>query len=195
MSKFIKIASVVLAFTVIIGIYFYKNGVSKQSVDDLKSNSDLSQQQSSEVNNENKDDIDNSVNNSSLGLEDNAVDTTINKVDENISNNSNANIENQNKAGVITNKSLPMLVDLGAGTCIPCKMMAPILEEAQKAYEGKAIVKVIDVNESRDEAMKYGIRVIPTQIFFDADGKEVYRHEGFMPKEDIVSKFKEMGVE
>ena len=88
-----------------------------------------------------------------------------------------------------------MLVDLGAGTCIPCKMMAPILEEAQKAYEGKAIVKVIDVNESRDEAMKYGIRVIPTQIFFDADGKEVYRHEGFMPKEDIVSKFKEMGVE
>ena len=158
MNKFIKIGSVALVFVVIIGIYFYKNGVSKQSVDDSKSNSDLSQQQSSKVNN------------SSSGLGDNAVDVT-------------------------TNKSLPMLVDLGAGTCIPCKMMAPILEEAKKEYEGKAIIKIIDVNENRDEAIKYNISLIPTQIFFDANGKEVYRHEGVLEKEEIAAKFKEMGVQ
>ena len=91
-------------------------------------------------------------------------------------------------------KNLPILIDLGAGTCEPCKMMAPILEELQKEYAGKVKVEVIDINENRQEANKYKIRVIPTQIFFNAKGEEVYRHEGFMPKEDIVQVFREMGV-
>lgn len=92
-------------------------------------------------------------------------------------------------------KSLPMLVDLGAGTCNPCKMMVPILEELKNEYSGKAIIKVIDINENFQEAKNYDIRVIPTQIFFNAKGEEVYRHEGFMPKEDIVQGFREMGIE
>lgn len=89
---------------------------------------------------------------------------------------------------------LPKLVDLGAGKCIPCKKMAPILEEAKKLYEGLAEVVFIDVWENRDEGAKYGVRMIPTQIFYDATGKEVLRHEGFFPMEDIQKQFEAMGV-
>ena len=89
---------------------------------------------------------------------------------------------------------LPMLVDLGKGTCIPCKKMKPILDELMAEYEGRAIVKVIDLRYERQAAKEYGIRLIPTQIFFDADGNEVYRHEGFMDKQSIKNKFAEMGV-
>jgi thioredoxin 1 len=90
---------------------------------------------------------------------------------------------------------LPRLVDLGATKCIPCKMMAPILEELAKEYKGKLKVEFIDVWEKRDAGEKYGIRVIPTQIFFDRKGKEFFRHEGFYPKEDILRKFKDQGIE
>ena len=89
---------------------------------------------------------------------------------------------------------LPKLVDLGAGKCVACKKMGPILEEAKKLYEGKAEVVFIDVWENRDAAGPYGIRTIPTQIFFDAAGKEVFRHEGFFPMEDIQKQFESMGV-
>ena len=93
------------------------------------------------------------------------------------------------------NKPLPRLVDLGAGKCIPCKMMAPILEDLKKTCTGRMDVVFIDVWETPDAAKKYGINVIPTQIFYDADGKELFRHEGFFGKEDILAKWKELGVE
>jgi len=92
-------------------------------------------------------------------------------------------------------KTLPRLVDLGAGTCIPCKMMAPILEELKKEYAGVFNVNFIDIHKNPDQADKYSIRVIPTQIFFDASGKELFRHEGFFSKEDILAKWAEIGVE
>lgn len=88
----------------------------------------------------------------------------------------------------------PKLVDLGAGKCIPCKMMAPILEELKEEYQGKFDVVFIDVWENKSAGDRYGIRVIPTQIFFDADGKELFRHEGFYSKEDILGKWKELGI-
>lgn len=88
----------------------------------------------------------------------------------------------------------PKLVDLGAGKCIPCKKMAPIIEEAKKLYEGKADIEFIDVWENKSAGEPYGIRMIPTQIFFDATGKEVFRHEGFFPMEDIQKQFESMGV-
>jgi thioredoxin 1 len=91
-------------------------------------------------------------------------------------------------------EKLPMLVDLGKGTCIPCKKMKPILEEMEVEYKGKAIVRVIDLRYEPKEADKYKIRLIPTQIFFDREGKEVFRHEGFMDKPAIKAKFAEMGV-
>jgi thioredoxin 1 len=89
---------------------------------------------------------------------------------------------------------LPMLVDLGKGTCIPCKKMKPILDELTIEYQGRAIVKVIDLRYEPRAARQYKIRLIPTQIFYDADGNEVYRHEGFMDKQSIKTKFAEMGV-
>ncbi len=89
---------------------------------------------------------------------------------------------------------LPTLVDLGKGTCIPCKKMKPILDELKLEYEGRAIVKVIDLRYEPQAARQYRVRLIPTQIFYDADGNEVYRHQGFMDKQSIKMKFAEMGV-
>lgn len=92
-------------------------------------------------------------------------------------------------------KALPRLVDLGAGKCIQCKMMVPVLDELKRTYEGKLDVVFIDVWEKEEEAKKYAINIIPTQIFFDAEGRERFRHEGFFSKEDILAKWKEFGVE
>ncbi|HIJ67578.1 MAG TPA: thioredoxin fold domain-containing protein [Planctomycetes bacterium] len=92
-------------------------------------------------------------------------------------------------------ENLPRLVDLGAGKCIPCKMMKPILDELKEEYKEKFKVVFIDVWENPAKAGAYGIRIIPTQIFFDASGKELFRHEGFYSKADILSKWKEVGVD
>jgi thioredoxin 1 len=98
------------------------------------------------------------------------------------------------KADDKTSAPLPRLVDLGAGKCIPCKMMAPILKELKEQYKGRLDVVFIDVWEKPAEAKKYRIDIIPTQIFYDASGKELFRHEGFFSKEEILSKWKELGV-
>jgi len=92
-----------------------------------------------------------------------------------------------------SNKNTPRLVDLGADKCIPCKMMAPILEELKKEYAGQMKVEFIDVWKNKKAAEEYGIQSIPTQIFYDASGKEVFRHEGFFSKEDILDKCKDLG--
>jgi len=91
-------------------------------------------------------------------------------------------------------KPLPRLLDLGAGKCIPCKMMAPILEELRKEYAGRMEVTFIDVWQNPDAGKAYNVEMIPTQIFYDADGKELFRHTGFFGKEDILAKWKELGV-
>ena len=99
-----------------------------------------------------------------------------------------------NLARTLTPVRLPRLLDLGANKCIPCKMMAPILDELTQTYEQTFEVEVIDVWEDRAAARKYAIRVIPTQIFYDANGKERFRHEGFMSREAILAKWEELGV-
>ena len=91
--------------------------------------------------------------------------------------------------------ALPRLVDLGASKCIPCKMMKPILTKLTKDYAGRMEVVFIDVWERRDAGERYGIRLIPTQIFYDAAGTERARHEGFMSEKDILAKWKELGIE
>lgn len=92
-------------------------------------------------------------------------------------------------------EALPRLLDLGAKKCIPCKKMAPILEELSDEYAGIFDVEFIDVwlPENEKRAEEYNISLIPTQIFFDASGKELWRHEGFLAKEDILAKWKELG--
>lgn len=89
---------------------------------------------------------------------------------------------------------LVTMVDLGAKTCIPCKMMAPILEKLAAEYEGTAAIIFIDVWEDAAQAKKFRVSMIPTQIFFDAEGNEVSRHVGFMAEADIVAQLDKMGV-
>jgi thioredoxin 1 len=99
------------------------------------------------------------------------------------------------KAPPVATAKLPRMVDLGAGKCIPCKMMAPILAELKRDYSDRFITEFIDVWVNPDAGKPYGIEVIPTQIFFDAEGKELFRHVGFYGKEDILGKWKELGVD
>lgn len=99
------------------------------------------------------------------------------------------------KAGPASTAKLPKMVDLGAGKCIPCKMMKPILDDLKANYADRFTTVFIDVWENPDEGKKYGIEMIPTQIFYDAEGKERFRHVGFFGKEDILAKWKELGVD
>lgn len=90
---------------------------------------------------------------------------------------------------------IPRLVDVGAGKCIPCKMMAPILEELRKEYAGRLRIDFVDVWVNPDAGEPYKIEMIPTQIFYDGAGKELFRHQGFFGKEDILGQWKELGVD
>jgi thioredoxin 1 len=95
----------------------------------------------------------------------------------------------------LPSKGMVTLVDVGAKSCIPCKMMDPILQKMDKRYEGKVAVIFIDVRFHQEEARRFHVNGIPTQIFFDKTGKEIYRHTGFMSEAAIVEQFKKMGVE
>jgi len=91
-------------------------------------------------------------------------------------------------------KGMVTMVDLGAKSCVPCKMMAPILEKLERDYKGRAAIVFLDVWKEPDQAKRFGIKVIPTQIFYDKQGNEVLRHTGFMSEEAIVAQLKKMGV-
>ena len=86
----------------------------------------------------------------------------------------------------------PVLVDFGRTTCAPCRQIKPILEELSKELEGRVHVLIIDTDEFGYLSNRYEIRVVPTQIFFDASATEVYRHRGFMSRQDILAKLKEL---
>ncbi len=90
---------------------------------------------------------------------------------------------------------IPKLLDFGRGKCIPCKAMAPILKELSEEYKDRVIIKVIEIDQERNLTEANRIRLIPTQIFFDAQNKEILRHEGFMSKDDIKKVFLKMGVQ
>ncbi len=91
-------------------------------------------------------------------------------------------------------KDMVTMVDLGATSCIPCKMMAPIIEELAAEYRGKAAILFVDVWQNPDEAKKFKVSMIPTQIFFDRVGNEIYRHSGFLDKNTIMAQLAQMGV-
>ena len=74
-------------------------------------------------------------------------------------------------------------------------MMAPVLEELKKEYAGRLIVEFIDIWKNPEQGDAYQVQMIPTQIFFDASGRELFRHEGFFSKADILAKWKELGVD
>ena len=92
-------------------------------------------------------------------------------------------------------KPLPRLIDFGAGTCATCKMMTTVLEELAGEYNNRLTIQIIDTGEDKETTASYSIRMIPTQIFLDAEGNELFRHEGFISKGDILKKWDELGVE
>jgi thioredoxin 1 len=96
--------------------------------------------------------------------------------------------------GIPNPKSLPMLLDFGRGVCIPCKMMKPILEEIAREYDGKLLVKILEIDQHRDLMKQFRVHLIPTQIFINPKGEIVHRHEGFMDKASVVNILNQMGV-
>jgi len=91
-------------------------------------------------------------------------------------------------------KGIPVIVDLGAGHCIPCKEMKPILEGLSKELKGKVLVHIVDLNIEPQYGDVFKVRLIPTQIFFNPSGDVVFRHEGLMKREDILKKLKELDL-
>ncbi len=91
-------------------------------------------------------------------------------------------------------KQRARFVEVGAESCVPCKMMQPILDELRSEYKGELEVVMADVWKNPDLGKKYGVRSIPTQVIYDSSGEEVFRHMGYWPKEDIDAKLKELGI-
>ncbi len=85
-------------------------------------------------------------------------------------------------------KDTVTMVDFGSTSCLPCKLMEPIMEQLKGEYQGRAAILLIDVVKDRDMAGSFNIRAIPTQVFFDNTGKEVWRHAGFLDKKSITKK-------
>ena len=87
---------------------------------------------------------------------------------------------------------LPVLAEFGRGICIPCKMMKPVLDSVSAEFQGRAVVLTVEIDRYMDLSRKLRITLIPTQIFFDEEGGEVYRHQGFMPKQDVVEQLSKL---
>jgi len=92
-------------------------------------------------------------------------------------------------------EGLPKLVDVGADKCIPCIKMAPVLEGLKEEFSGRLEVRFVDAWKYRAEAAKYRVQMIPTQIFYSADGKELFRHIGFYGRQEILAKWQELGYD
>lgn len=103
--------------------------------------------------------------------------------------------KSENMVNIYSNeKNLPVFLEFGSTTCEPCKTMVPITASIEKKYEGKLVFKFINIYEDIKTSEQYKIRVVPTQIFLNSDGKLMYRHEGVMYEDEIINKLKEMGV-
>jgi thioredoxin 1 len=94
----------------------------------------------------------------------------------------------------LINRHKITLYEFGAGKCVQCKNMKPIIEGLQKELEGKVEVKLFDVGVDKEITEKHKIMLIPCQVFLDGEGKELFRHEGFFSKEEILGKLKELGA-
>ena len=93
----------------------------------------------------------------------------------------------------LSRSALPLLLDLGADYCPPCRKQAPVLDGLKEEFAGRLRVRYIDVQVDSDAAQQYGVRVIPTQIFIYPRGEELYRHEGFFSRDAIVDQWRELG--
>ena len=102
--------------------------------------------------------------------------------------------ENRDAPALAENDTvLPLLLDLGSHACVPCKQMMPILDTLKTECSDQFSTRFIDVGMYPEEAEKYGIRIIPTQLFFNAQGEELFRHEGFFSRDQILNKWADLG--
>ncbi len=108
----------------------------------------------------------------------------------------NAGNEKEDDAAAVEENILVTFVELGSLRCIPCKMMQPIMKTIEKDYAGQVKVVFHDVwtPEGKPFAQDFKIRVIPTQVFLDKEGKEYFRHEGFFPKDELIKVLQQKGV-
>lgn len=90
-------------------------------------------------------------------------------------------------------KELPKMWDFGSEKCIPCKTMKEILDPMMADYRGKVDIRIINVYEDKERTQQFRIVTIPTQVFIDAEGKELYRHIGVYPRDSIEARFKQYG--
>ena len=87
-----------------------------------------------------------------------------------------------------------VMIELGSVGCIPCEQMKPVMTRLSDTYKGKLEVIFIDVKKDRDTGRRYGVYMIPVQVFLDRSGKEVHRHVGFYPYEEITAMLKKTGI-
>jgi len=92
-------------------------------------------------------------------------------------------------------KKLPRFVDLGTTNCAPCKVMLRVMAELEQQYPGALKIDFVNVKEDPEQLEKYGVKIIPTQIFYSPEGTELFRHTGVFQTQAIVAKWKELGYE
>jgi len=87
-------------------------------------------------------------------------------------------------------------IELGSVNCIPCKKMQPVMKSVEKKYGGQIKVIFYDLwkPDQKKYTQQYGIKLIPTQVFLDEKGKEIFRHEGFYAEEEIDKLLKSKGL-
>lgn len=98
-------------------------------------------------------------------------------------------LSDENKTG------LPLILELGSSKCVPCKLMKSVLDGLSGDFSHSLNIRVIDVNKDKSAVRAYGITMIPVQIFFSPDGQELFRHQGFYSREEILKKWNELGYE
>jgi thioredoxin 1 len=91
-------------------------------------------------------------------------------------------------------KRVPILLEFGRGWCKPCKYMKPILKDTARAYGNRALVMTVDMDANKHLVRAFRIRMMPTQVFLMPDGKEFFRNEGTLEREQIAQVFGKMGL-
>jgi thioredoxin 1 len=109
---------------------------------------------------------------------------------------SNSEVDNKkNQQTTISNKTVKLsFVEIGSDKCIPCKQMQPILKSLKTKYAGQLNVQFFDIYKNKVDIQKFKVVLIPTQIILDADGKEIFRHQGFFPESEIDTFLKNKGL-
>ena len=87
-----------------------------------------------------------------------------------------------------------VMLELGSVGCIPCEQMRPVMEKLRTNYKGKLEVVFVDVRKDKKNGRRFGVAMIPTQVFLDQDGKEFHRHIGFFGYDEIVPVLKKAGI-